>query len=185
MVEGIGEVVVLSSRGDLLARCADFGGMSGLVVADVVGDGKAEVVAGGTDGRLIMFDGELNVLGAYADTTPHTGFESRRLTPLVANDVDGDGEVEVAALSTGWTIQKFRSSHTETVYDSINILVVVDPGLRPEAQALVPPIAGAHAVHRGGQIPTNSMITDLDCDGVNEIVLVRRGTGAYVFKIGS
>ncbi len=63
-------------------------------------------MTGASDGRVVAFDGDLEIVSSFQDTA-HANCTGRWLMPCAANDIDGDGEVEVVCASAGWTSPGF------------------------------------------------------------------------------
>lgn len=101
-----GCVAVLAADGTTIIERRDLGGLYGLVVVDLDGKGKAEIVAGAPDGRIVALDGDLETVSSSGDTA-HARWVARRLgaapgsdagrhlVPCAANDLDGDGDIEI------------------------------------------------------------------------------------------
>ena len=118
-------------------------------VGDIDGDGQVEIVAHRFGGGLIAFagDGSIEWTSTLADgVTPYVGYFAGLATVAIA-DMDGDGQAEI--VSGG------------TLFDSAGRLLA---GLGRET-------AGGNGF--GGP---NSIIADIDEDGVQEVVT---GTAAY------
>ena len=182
----VGQIVVLSGMGDVLSRSSCHGGTRGLVLGDFVGDSKCEIVTSGTGGRLLMLDGDLDVVASLQDTA-HVGYENRFLTPVAANDIDGDGTTEVIAISAGWSVLEWHPllQPSAVDYDSLAYVVIAGERLEEECRLLLP--AGRYGA-RGISIGTsrsNCPVVDVDGDCRAEIIFGRGRRGASVFEIVS
>lgn len=174
-----GSVSVISGTGDLLVRRTDMGNPGGLVLADVTGDGSAEILTSDTHGDLFIFDGDLRVVADRADTS-HAAYERRRLMPVAANDLDGDGETEIVALSSGWTVNVWNPiiARGRLEADTLSYVMVLDHDLIEEARARV---TGRGGWGRGnGRV--DCLIADIDGNGTNEITLGLSADGGRVFE---
>jgi hypothetical protein len=179
-----GCLAVLSCNGDVLSMREDLGGLRGLVLADVDQDNRDEIIVGGTAGQLLVLDGELSLVTAYKDTS-HRAYKARSVTPLAANDLDGDGCTEIAAVTSGWTVVEWdpKIARGTVLMDSLWHVLVLGADMSVEARAtLALGEAGATGLGRGPGRP-NGLVADLDGDARNEIVLGRGRHGAWVFEI--
>ncbi len=162
-----GRVTVMSGDGRLIAERV-LVGAGGLVLADLTGDGVSEILVCEANGRLHAFDGRLRTV-AEGSAEEHAGFRNRRLMPLAANDLDGDGSTEVIAASVGWTIHEWNSTirYGSLEPDSLAYLVLLDSALHELARCETPNLqAWARSSARHG-----CFVADLDDDERNEIVL--------------
>lgn len=177
-----GEIVVLSADGSLVARHESSGGMVGLILADLNGDGTPEIVSGGSDGRVIAFSGQLETLAEFADTA-HVGCAERLSIPILANDLDGDGKVELAVLSNGWTLNRWNNRVDKAGYTWSRhmYLTILSSELQEEARIALPHLEGIRPKVRGGGPVPNNFALDLNGDGVNEVILF---TNAGIYVIG-
>ena len=179
----VGEAFILSHDGEVLANTSEFGGMFGLVIADISSDGAADIAVGGSQGRVLLLDASLDTVACYRDTA-HQRYESKRLVHLAAADLDGDGDLELAALSVGWTTHSFRSVGSSRSFDPLSYVVILGPELREKARARIPVLSGVGPLTvAGGSDPSNSMIVDLDMDGASEVVLVAPNRGTFVYRL--
>jgi hypothetical protein len=182
----VGQIVVLSGTGDVLSRSSCHGGTRGLVVGDFVGDGKCEIVTGGTGGKLLMLDGNLDVVASLQDTA-HVGYENRFLTPVAANDIDGDGTTEVIALSAGWSVLEWQPLQrpSDVDCDPLAYLVVAGERLEEECRLLLPAERNGERGIRIGASRGNWLVVDVDGDGRVEVLFGRGRRGSSVFEIVS
>jgi hypothetical protein len=192
----LGCAAVLGADGTTIVERRDLGGLYGLVVADLDGNGKAEIVAGAPNGRIVALDGDLETVSSTGDTA-HARWVARRLgavpgsdagrhlVPCAANDLDGDGEIEIVAASVGWWSPEFVPSGRVTMWDPLSYVVVLGPALEEEARFLVPPIEGEPRPMR--LIPSHpnrfTHTLDTDGDGSNEIVMWPGGPGLMVLEV--
>jgi len=179
-----GTLSILSSSGELLAETSALGSPRGLVLVDLTGDGREDIVVGGTRGRMHVLDGALDVVASFVDTV-HQGYQERSVAPVVANDIDGDGEMEILATSLGWAIEEWnvRMSRGRLVVSPDRYLISTGAGLVEEARArFLEPSAGVTGLSRGPGAAIG-FIGDLNDDGHNEFVLPRNRLGAYVFEV--
>ncbi|MBD3367622.1 MAG: hypothetical protein GF405_05555 [Candidatus Eisenbacteria bacterium] len=161
-------VTVISGEGQLVAE-RPLVGAGGLVLADVTGDGASEILVGESTGRLLALDGRLRTT-CEGTAAEHTGFRNRHLMPLAANDLDGDGRMEVVAASVGWTIHEWNTTirYGSIEPDSVAYLVVLDGKLRELARCETPnrKTGWGWGLGRHG-----CLVADLDDSGTNEIIL--------------
>jgi hypothetical protein len=178
-----GSVAILDGSGNTLRKKEFSRRLSGLILVDVVGDEKCEIVTGTSRGSLIVLDGNLEVVGTYRDTA-HAGYQDKQLVPLVANDLDGDGSMELISLSFGWSIGWWSPRGWERVieYDPASYIIVLSAELDEEARARLPEVDGRLPEFDGGTPPRNSAVVDLDGNGVNEIIAATN-TALYVFGL--
>jgi len=179
-----GCVAVLAPDGGTIVERSDPGGFYGMVAADLDGDGRAEVVAGASGGRVVALDGDLETVASCADTA-HAGCDGRWIMPCAANDLDGDGDVEVVCASAGWDSPGFVASGRRVAWDLLSYIVVLGPSLEEEARFLVPSMGDEG---RGLRLmPSHPVriasVTDTDGDGRNEIVVSSVGPGLMVLEV--
>jgi hypothetical protein len=179
-----GCAVVLSGDGTVMAERDDLGGLLGLVVADLDGDGKADIVTGAPDGRLLALDGALQIVADFSDTA-HADSKERRVIPCAANDIDGDGDVEIVAASVGWTDPKWVPLGNETIWDPISYVLAFGPKLEEEMRAKVPPVGynNRPLQHKPSAVGIFTAVLDLDDDGRNEIAATCNGL--FIFGVTS
>lgn len=179
-----GCAAVLASDGTTIVEKRHADGFYGLVVADLDGRGKPEIVAGALDGRVVAFDGDLEIVASFQDTA-HADWTGRWLMPCAAGDLDGDGEVEVVGASSGWNSGPFVPSGRKVEWDSLSYVVTLGPRLEEEARFLVPPVDGKPSPIR--VMPSHPIqiasVLDADADGSNEIVLSGVGPGLMVIEV--
>ena len=146
-------------------------------VRDLDGDGAAEIVAAGSDGRLYVVDGTGADWGPYPiemcyPGTPSRDFDDRMcgiegdrsiVSPMVA-DVDGDGEMEIG-FGTNEAVDSGRYSVSYMIDAATGEAEpgwpLLDSGLINEA-ALLPLIGQGH--------PSSMAAADVDGDGDLEIM---------------
>ncbi len=180
-----GSISILSSSGELLAETSALGSPRGLVLVDLTDDGREEIVVGGTQGRMYALDGTLAVVASFADTA-HESYEGRNVCPVAANDIDGDGEMEILATSLGWTMDEWnpRMSRGRLRTDPHRYIISLGDDLVEEARTCLvereeEDVIGLNRGPGGG----SAFIGDLNDDGHNEFVLSRGHLGAYVFEV--
>ncbi|MFH1865058.1 MAG: hypothetical protein ABIK85_04180, partial [Candidatus Eisenbacteria bacterium] len=202
----MGYASVLSASGRTLAERSDLGGLYGIAVADFNGDGASEIVTGGPDGSVIMLDGDLDVVAGFTDTVDFTRIPNwshttmtvpdiraieveqlyRRVIPLAAFDVDGDGDIETLALCVAWAHIQWRAHARATLTPPRADLIVLDSDLREEARVVVRP--EEWGLDQGpfdapASLKIDIFPVDMDGDGVREVLLSNGGRGLYVFKV--
>lgn len=175
-----GSVTVFDGAGTVLAQSLIVGSAAGLVLADLDRDGLQEIITGDTRGRLVVYDGELGVVRATV-ATDHPGYERSRLRPVAANDIDGDGDIEIVALSIGWTQRAWSPvlRGPGLKMDPVSYVVILNEELEEEARA---PFC-AESVRGRGPGPLNCVVADVNGDGVNDVVLGMGDDEWYVFEI--
>lgn len=178
--EAQGEISILSRSGRLIRRTRSFGGALGLCVADLNGDARCEIIFGGSEGRLFVLDEELEITASHEEPM-RPEWENWRVTPVAANDIDGDGSVEIVAVTTAWNRNPAPGRQAAATDDANSDVIVFGPDLRLEARLPLPrPVDGARVVRRGGSHAHSWMVVDVNDDGLNDIVLTSRNTGGYV-----
>ena len=203
----MGHAAVLSGDGETLVARSDLGGLYGIAVADFDGDGYDEVVSGGPDGSAVMLNGELNVVASFQDTVDHLAIPNwtsyrrgpvpdireidleqccKRLVPLAAFDVDGDGDIETMGLWTAIADVRWRPVERGSLFPPRADLVVLDASLREERRVIIR--AQEHGLERApadvpASLKTNIYPADLDGDGVREILLSNANRGLLVFSV--
>lgn len=175
-----GLVTVLDGAGEVLSESTEAGSAGGLVLADLTGDGADEILTSDTRGRLIVFDGGLHVVDECSSDL-HAAYDRKRLLPVVANDIDGDGTTEVVVLSTAWTLHVWNAMIADGWLDNdtLSYVMVLDDELREEARARVPGPGGWGRAPGG----VGCMIVDIDGNGTNEAVMTLESVGANVFEL--
>ncbi len=202
----MGYASVLSASGRTLAERSDLGGLFGIAVADFNGDGASEIVTGGPDGSVIMLNGDLEVVAAFTDTVDFTRIPNwshrettvpdiraveleqlyRRVIPLAAFDVDGDGDIEILGLSVAWAHVRWRAHNRGTLRPPRSDIVVLDCNLKEEARVIVRPEDWGldyGPFDAPASLKTDMYPVDMDGDGVREILLSSGIRGLYVFKV--
>jgi len=168
----VGRLETLSSTGRPIASSQSLGGVSGLILADVHDDEKAEIICGGSDGRAWVLDGNLTEVAAVQDTA-HSHWQFRRLLPLAACDLDADGRVEIVATSYAWSVRGWApiaEEHRTASESQRTSVVILDTDLHEEHRAALP-IESSY-VYRGGSRPGDCMLVDINGDQWNDIVLL-------------
>ena len=202
----MGYVSVLSGSGKTVAERSDLGGLFGLAVADFNGDGAREIVTGGPDGSVIMLDGDLEVVAGFTDTVDFTRIPNwshpkltvpdiraieleqlyRRVIPLAAFDVDGDGDIETLGLSIAWAHIQWKARNRGTLRPPRADIVVLDSELKEEARVIVRPEEWG-LEYAPFDAPASLRIdiypVDMDGDGVREVLLSNGTRGLYVLKV--
>jgi len=184
--EGIGTVALLTNGGETVTERSDLGGLLGLVIAEV-GEGAAcRIATSAPHGRLLLLDEKLEVAASFADTA-HAALLSKRLIPLAASDLDGDGALEIVALSTGWTDGPWSPRGREMRWDRRSYLVILSASLEEEARVLIPAVdeSGRCPRARPASVTATALVDDLNGDGRSEIVLTSIGIGYYIFGLRS
>ncbi len=184
MARRAGAISILSSCGELLEESWSYGSPRGLVLVDLDGDEREEIVVGGAAGDVYALDGSLNMVASFADTA-HRGYEYSSVCLAAANDIDGDGEVEILATSVGWTMLDWQAQmvNGSMVIDPYRYVISLGDDLCEEARACV--VADSGRIMEVGRGPgaNNAFVGDLDEDGWNELVLENYARGAYVFEV--
>jgi hypothetical protein len=182
--DATGSVSILSSSGGILTETSVYGSPRGLVLVDLTGDGREEIVVGGTRGSMYALDGGLDVVASFADTAHH-GYEGRNICPVAANDIDGDGEMEILAVSLGWTIEEWnaRISNGRLRTDPHRYVISLSDHLIEEARTCIIDREEDIVGFARGPGDAGAHIGDLDGDGLNELMLERGYLGAYVFEV--
>ncbi len=184
LTDATGSISILSSSGDLLTETSAYGSPRGLVLVDLTGDGREEIVVGGTQSRMRAFDGALGVVATFADTA-HQGYEGRNICPVAANDIDGDGEMEILAVSLGWTIEEWnvRISRGRLRTNPHRYVISVGDDLVEEARVCIIDREEDVVGFSRGPGDAGAHVGDLDGDGRNDFVIERGSLGAYVFEV--
>lgn len=178
--EAQGEISILSGTGELINRRRSYGGALGLCLADLNDDGTPEIIFGGSQGRLFVLDSELNTVAEYGQPGS-PDWDNWRVTPIAANDMDGDGAIEIIAVSSAWNRRPRPGRPAAALDDANNIVTVFGPALEPEAGFPIPqPGPDACVTRRGGSHAHNWMVVDMNGDELNDVVLTSRSTGGYV-----
>jgi hypothetical protein len=179
-----GCAAVLAADGTVIVERPDPGGFYGLVVADLNGDGRPEIVAGAAGGRVLALDGDLETVADFADTA-HAGCDGRCTMPCAANDLDGDGGVEVVCASAGWDSPAFVASGRRIEWDPLSYVVVLGPSLEEETRFLVPSAGEERRQLR--LMPSHPIriasVEDTDGDGLNEIIVSSVGPGFMALEV--
>jgi len=132
--------------------------LQALTVADIDGDGKDEIVTGGHD-VLLWYKPQTRDRGLIA--------EGRISCDVTTDDVDGDGALEVITgvlADDGWQIVWFKPAKDITRPWTAHVLGEKIPG------------------H-----PHDVIVTDIDSDGINEIVInlqYKTCPAIYIYKPG-
>ena len=203
----MGHAAVLSGDGETLVERSDLGGLYGIAVADFDGDGYDEVVSGGPDGSVVMLDGELNVVASFKDTVDHLAIPNwtsyrhgtvpdmreidleqcyKRLVPLAAFDLDGDGDIETMGLWTAIANVRWTPHERGSLFPPRGDLVVLDSSLREERRVIIR--SQEHGLERApadapASLKTNIYPVDMNGDGVREVLLSNGNRGLLVFSV--
>jgi len=179
-----GAISIFSASGELLKESSSYGSPRGLVLADVTSDGREEIIVGGTRGSMYALDGALDLIAEFADTS-HQGYKGRNVCPVAANDIDGDGETEILALSLGWTIVEWsvRIDKGDLATDPHRYIISLGEDFMEEARACVIDREEDVVGWARGPGDSRAQIDDLDGDGVDEVLIERGRLGAYVFEV--
>ena len=153
-------------------------------MGDFLGDDKSEIVTSGTGGSLLMLDGNLDVVASLQDTA-HAAFENRFLTPVAANDIDGDGIVEVIAVSAGWRVKEWHPviSPSAIDYATHAYLVVAGEALEEECRVLFPGNRTRTQGVRIGPGKPHCPVVDIDGDGRMEIIIGYSRSDAWIMQV--
>jgi len=202
----MGYASVLSPGGRTLAERSDLGGLYGLVVADLDGDGASEIVAGGPDGSVVMLDGSLDVVAGFVDTVDFLrvpNWSSTRATvpdiraleveqlyrqtmPLAAFVVDGDGDIETIALSTAWANVRWKAHERRTLTPPRGDIVILNSSMEEEARLVIrayEPDLRLVPFDAPASLKIDAYPVDMDGDGVREVLVSNGARGLYVIKV--
>jgi len=190
--ESVGGVAVLDATGRTLAGRTDLGGIYGLVVADLDGDGSLEIAAGGPDGIVSVLAGDLSLererrlevplletVGGSGEGDPYVGTGvpwKRRGIPVAAADLSGDGVPELLVLESLWA--RWDVPGGGVVRSGRGDLVALDVSLREMMRAPIDARPGSVAARYPSDVPASMKIStfalDHDGDGSDEIALWTR-----------
>jgi len=127
---------ILSTEGQLLASCPAPNAANNLPsLADLDHDGVLEIVFASSEGMQVVDDGEVQMIAPGWD-----GYSNR---PLVLEDLDGDGEIEIIQIQDnnygilhvrdrlgndlpGWPVQPFESGDGHKIYHSSPVVGDLD-----------------------------------------------------------
>ena len=197
--EETGGVAILAADGRTLVERTDLGGLYTLAIADFDADGAMEIATSGPEGRIYLLDSSLDVKHTRVDSTdllapagspsgqsmPRRFCDSgviwrRRVVPLAATDVNGDGIPELIALHTAW--HRWDMPGVSTIMCGRGDIVVLDGGLNEitrveidhrTAGVRLPP--GDHPA----SLKLRSFAVDIDADGVDELMIASRSRGLF------
>ncbi|MBD3347871.1 MAG: hypothetical protein GF400_01595 [Candidatus Eisenbacteria bacterium] len=188
--ERLGAARVFSGWGETLAQRSDLGGLYGIVAADFDDDGRAELVSGGPDSTLYILNHSLEIerecrdpvalprrSGATAGRGGSPAYASewcRRLLPLGALDVDGDGGMEILAMSEGYRYVQWTAYDLDSFYTDETHLAFFGPDLRHEGRTTLtaaPFGSGAEIRDRPASLKSHLLVEDVDADGLDEVLV--------------
>ncbi|MBD3367125.1 MAG: hypothetical protein GF405_02980 [Candidatus Eisenbacteria bacterium] len=192
-----GGAVVLSAGGEVLARRDDLGGLYGLVVADVDGDGNSELATGGPDRHRYLLSAQLAIeassvsdedlllpAGGASGPFMDCGVKWRsRTIPVAAADLTGDGLHNVVAVETAWS-RWDDVPGGGTLWCGRGDLVVLDAELEEHARAACDwssSVSGRYPNDMPACMRVEAFPLDTDADGEDELSVWMRTGGVYVF----
>ncbi|MBN1505154.1 MAG: hypothetical protein JW952_08850 [Candidatus Eisenbacteria bacterium] len=181
-----GTLAVLDgSSGRVLRRKqADFS-FCGLSAVDTDDDGKKEVFVGSTEGTVFRVDGDLRLLSSRQIVLKEDGSQFPCCLVQAANDVDGDGDIEIVCIATPRGGGEWDPSRRLDLAYGVERLVVLGSDCRVEWDIpLGSPDAARDYDSSEGFLAQHAVLGDLDADGVNEI-LCRTRTEVIAFGFRS
>lgn len=95
-----GDLACLGLDGEQTCRRRFEGGVRAVLLADLDGDGRIEVVAGGMDCALSVLNPSGSVRWSHAFSRSHG--RDQIVNAVAAADLTGDGVVEILAVTDGW-----------------------------------------------------------------------------------
>ena len=130
-----------------------------IATGDLDGDGKMDIACHGRNeypNTAVVYYGDgqggiRNILGIPTGSEPGGGHGGMELKGLAVGDVTGDGRADLVV----------------TAASLPNFYVLRNNG----SGGFLPPLAYAHPASASGSYPVSVVVTDLDGDGANEVVL--------------
>ncbi len=164
--------VLEPSGGEVIALTVSEFSYTSLVIADLDGDEADEIVTGTTDGRFLVLNGDLDVVAEASPTPPDELFRRVSCFAQCANDIDGDGSIELVG---AWAKLRFEEPTRERLIagpaDTASLCVgVLSRDLELLDSFWIEPERGAPAFAWHQPPAYFARVCDVDGDRVNDIV---------------
>ncbi len=162
---------------------------SGVLIADVDGDGRRELLVGASNGRIIAVRGDGSALPGFPIETGASGIPA-----LAAADLDGRPGAEIVALDGDGFVHVFGADGLEAAGWPIGFSVSVRPPVIQRTHAGPQVVVVEQGLVRGfapdatprftqsftGAPVTDPLLADLTGDGISEIVIATGSPNALL-----